>query len=567
MSGTTNLGIPYIQASQNQKEVTANAAFDALDRALTETFDANLASANVALTDAQYRQAFAVRAQNATAAGRTVTLPARERMSLLLADPSCTQPVAFVRGTTTITLSPGEAVLARTDGTANGLAALLRGAASFLALTDGDKGDITVSGAGTSWAIDAGVVTLAKLADLAQDTLIGRASTGAGMPEAIPLTAAGRALAGAADAAAQRAALGLPPGATILHNLAATADPTPGDDSGDGYSVGSQWFNTTTGRAFYATDVTSGAAVWKSTSCLELTYASSGALNPSSYPGYKGVIITANAGGGGGGGGARVASGSSCSGGGGGGAGSTMQIAFSASEITSTVSFTIGAGGIGGAGASVDGTPGGNGAAGGLTDITVGTVCHRLYGGGGGAGGQLAAHSGGGGGSGYASTGGSATGTAGGAAGTLNGTAGGSGAAGGGSAQLYLGAGGGGGINGGNGGAGGFTALAACGGAAGGGVSAAPAAGNGGNGRSPGTNFVTGGTGGATGGAGNPGTIRPGGLASSGSGGGGATAGSGGAGGAGYRAAGGGGGGSAIGGNGGAGGQGGDGSVTVIVLF
>ena len=31
MSGTTNLGITYIQASQNQKEVTANAAFDALD--------------------------------------------------------------------------------------------------------------------------------------------------------------------------------------------------------------------------------------------------------------------------------------------------------------------------------------------------------------------------------------------------------------------------------------------------------------------------------------------------------------------------------------------------------
>ncbi len=31
MSGTTNLGITYIQASQNQKEMTANAASNALD--------------------------------------------------------------------------------------------------------------------------------------------------------------------------------------------------------------------------------------------------------------------------------------------------------------------------------------------------------------------------------------------------------------------------------------------------------------------------------------------------------------------------------------------------------
>jgi len=30
MSGTTNLCIPFIQAAQNQNEVTANAAFEAL---------------------------------------------------------------------------------------------------------------------------------------------------------------------------------------------------------------------------------------------------------------------------------------------------------------------------------------------------------------------------------------------------------------------------------------------------------------------------------------------------------------------------------------------------------
>jgi hypothetical protein len=41
-----------------------------------------------------------------------------------------------------------------------------------------------------------------------------------------------------------------------------TADPTTGDDSGDGYAIGSRWFNSTTKRLYIATDVTPGAAVW-----------------------------------------------------------------------------------------------------------------------------------------------------------------------------------------------------------------------------------------------------------------------------------------------------------------
>lgn len=42
----------------------------------------------------------------------------------------------------------------------------------------------------------------------------------------------------------------------------ATSDPTVNDDSGDGYTVGTIWINTTTKRYFVATDVTMGAAVW-----------------------------------------------------------------------------------------------------------------------------------------------------------------------------------------------------------------------------------------------------------------------------------------------------------------
>lgn len=56
------------------------------------------------------------------------------------------------------------------------------------AVTDGSKGDIAVSSGGDTWTINNGVVTLAKMADIATDRLIGRDSTGTGVPEAISVT-------------------------------------------------------------------------------------------------------------------------------------------------------------------------------------------------------------------------------------------------------------------------------------------------------------------------------------------------------------------------------------------
>lgn len=55
-------------------------------------------------------------------------------------------------------------------------------------LTDGDKGDVTVSSSGTVWTIDANTVTLSKMADLATSTILGRVTAGTGDPEALTAT-------------------------------------------------------------------------------------------------------------------------------------------------------------------------------------------------------------------------------------------------------------------------------------------------------------------------------------------------------------------------------------------
>ncbi len=83
-------------------------------------------------------------------------------------------------------------------------------------VTDGDKGDITVSASGATWTIDNDAVTYAKIQNVsATDKVLGRSTDGAGDVEEITMTAAGRALVDDANTSAQRTTLGLAIGSDV----------------------------------------------------------------------------------------------------------------------------------------------------------------------------------------------------------------------------------------------------------------------------------------------------------------------------------------------------------------
>jgi len=80
MTTTPNLQIDHIAASQAQKEVTANTAFDVLDKALCGLSEIALADANLALTDEQMLWNVALSFTGTLTATRTITVPVHKKL-------------------------------------------------------------------------------------------------------------------------------------------------------------------------------------------------------------------------------------------------------------------------------------------------------------------------------------------------------------------------------------------------------------------------------------------------------------------------------------------------------
>jgi hypothetical protein len=80
MTTTPNLLIEHIAANQAQKEVTANAAFDALDKALCQLTSIAILDVDTTLTDAQMLGALSMKFTGTLTAGRTITIPAKNKL-------------------------------------------------------------------------------------------------------------------------------------------------------------------------------------------------------------------------------------------------------------------------------------------------------------------------------------------------------------------------------------------------------------------------------------------------------------------------------------------------------
>lgn len=177
--------------------------------------------------------------------------------------------------TDTLTLVAGSNVTITTDPSTDSITIAASGGGGG-SISDGDKGDITVSGSGATWTIDAQAVSYSKIQNVsATDKLLGRSTAGAGTVEEIACTAFGRSLIDDADASTARSTLGLGTLATQSGTFSGTHSGTS-----SGTNTGDQTNITGNAGTVTVTDAAGDTTCW-----LMLATSQTGSLSPATDAG------------------------------------------------------------------------------------------------------------------------------------------------------------------------------------------------------------------------------------------------------------------------------------------